>query len=71
MVLPRIRQLALTLCVYERKRSVRVERSVGDMVVQTKKEPRLLEWGPKYLSSLLGELEERTPHATAWKERGR
>jgi len=48
-----------------------VERSVGDMVVQTKKEPRLLEWGPKYLSSLLGELEERTPHATAWKERGR
>ncbi len=31
-----------------------MERSVGDMVVQTKMKPRLLGWGPKYLSSLRG-----------------
>lgn len=39
-----IRQLALTLCVYERKRSARVERSVGDMVVRTKRKRGVLEW---------------------------
>lgn len=59
MLEPLIRQLALTFCVYETKRSARVEKSVGDMVVRTKNERRLLEWGPQcilveFLSCLLG-----------------
>ena len=45
--LPFIRQLALTFWVYKMKRSARVEKSVGDMVVRTKNEQRLIEWGQR------------------------